>query len=152
MLPAFHQSIRKRQKTAPKFYFFDAGVCRALEGSLKNSLKPSTSAYGIAFESLVINEIVRLNSYGNHDYKMTYFRTKDDAKIDLVIERPGLPLALVEIKSTSLVNEQNLSTLKRLASEFGKAETFCLSNDRNEKIMGKINVLPWPKGLVELGL
>ncbi|MGH7455704.1 MAG: hypothetical protein ACRENG_30390, partial [bacterium] len=33
-LPSFHRSVRKRQLTNPKFYFFDTGVKRALERSL----------------------------------------------------------------------------------------------------------------------
>ncbi len=42
-LPAYHRSVRKRQKQSPKFYFFDLGVRRTLEGSLKNKLVPRTN-------------------------------------------------------------------------------------------------------------
>ena len=34
LLPAFHRSIRKQQRTNPKFYFFDTGVKRSLDRTL----------------------------------------------------------------------------------------------------------------------
>jgi predicted AAA+ superfamily ATPase len=48
-LPSFHRSVRKRQLTNPKFYFFDTGVKRALERSLTVPLLPQTYAFGEAF-------------------------------------------------------------------------------------------------------
>ncbi|MFQ5628705.1 MAG: ATP-binding protein, partial [bacterium] len=46
LVPPFHRSVRKRQLTNPKFYFFDAGVKRALERTLTVSLLPQTYAFG----------------------------------------------------------------------------------------------------------
>jgi predicted AAA+ superfamily ATPase len=62
-LPAFHQSVRKSQKSNPKFYLFDTGVKKALEQSLDQVVVPRTSVFGELFESFLINEIMRLNSY-----------------------------------------------------------------------------------------
>ncbi len=58
LLDPFHESIRKRQRGNPKFYFFDTGVQRALENTLTVELRPQTYAYGLAFEHFVINEII----------------------------------------------------------------------------------------------
>ncbi len=98
-LPPFHRSIRKRQREAPKFYLFDTGIRRALTNSLNLRLDPQTFEYGNAFEHFVILEVMRLNSYSEADFKLSYLRTKDDAEIDLIIERPGSPDLLIEIKS-----------------------------------------------------
>ncbi len=152
LLPSFSKSIRKQQRQAPKFYFFDNGVRRALDRTVVAPLRPSTYEYGKCFENFVINEIQRLSSYKGKAYSLSYFNTKEGVEIDLIIDRPGQPLALVEIKSKRLISDLDLSSLIKLRGEFGGAECFCLSLDDIPKKIEGINVLPWEIGLVELGL
>jgi predicted AAA+ superfamily ATPase len=152
MLEPYHQSVRKRQRQAPKFYLFDTGVRRALDRTLTIELKPGTYAYGKAFEHLVIAEAVRLNEYKQKDFRFSYLRTKDDAEIDLVVERPGASTALVEIKSTPQVDDRDTRSLERFAADMPKSESFILSTDPMAKQIGKVKAFPWQQGLKELGL
>ncbi len=110
-LQSFHRSIRKRQRESPKFYLFDTGVRRALANTLNLPLDPSTFEYGNTFEHLLILEYHRLNSYLERDFKFSYLRTKDDAEIDLVIERPGQADLLVEIKSYLEIEDSDITKL-----------------------------------------
>lgn len=152
LLEPFHQSIRKRQRANPKFYLFDTGVEHAMSKTLSVALKPSTYAFGQVFENFVINEIFRLQNYFKPDYSLSYLRTKDDVEIDLIIERPGLPLALLEIKSSTNIRENNVRSLQRLALDMPKNEAFCLSRDEHPKRFGNVSAIPWQQGLAELGL
>ncbi len=152
MLEPYHQSVRKRQRQAPKFYLFDTGVRRALDRTLTVELKRGTYAYGSAFEHLVIAESVRLNEYRRKDFRFSYLRTKDDAEIDLIIERPGASTALVEVKSTPRVDDRDTRSLERFAADMPKAEAFILSTDPIVKRIGKVVAFPWQRGLKELGL
>lgn len=152
LLEPFHESIRKRQRDNPKFYFFDTGVQRALNNTLTVELKPQTYAFGVAFEHFVINEINRLQSYAKKDYRLSYLRSKDDVEIDLIIERPGLKRALVEIKSTERVAEEDVRSLQSLGKDIARSEAFCLSLDRTEKKIGAVRCFPWQRGLEEIGL
>jgi len=152
MLNAFHESWRKQISQAPKFYFFDTGVVRALSRRLQLGLSPSSYEYGDLFEQYIICECHRMNEYLNRDYSFSYLKTKDNAEIDLIIDRPGLKRALVEIKSSTRVTRDDLSHLIRFKKEHPSTEAFCLSQDPNPKIIDKVNCLPWPKGLEELGL
>ena len=151
-LEPYHRSVRKQQRQNPKFYFFDTGVKRALEGTLTQQVIPGTYGFGRAFEHFVILEAIRLNDYLQKDYRFYYLRTKDDAKIDLIIERPGLSPVLIEIKSTSLVTERHTKVLERFLKDFKRAALFCLSLDPKERKIGHVHVLPWDKGFVEIGL
>lgn len=151
-LEPYHRSIRKQQRQAPKFYFFDTGVKRALEGTLTQALLPQTYAFGEAFEHWVILEIMRHNAYAKRDYRLYYLRTKDDAEIDLIIERPGKPIALIEIKSTETVRAADVVTLQRFLPEFPNTEAFCLSRDPHQQRIGDVVCLPWDIGLTALGL
>jgi len=152
LLDPFHESIRKRQRENPKFYFFDTGIQRALQNTLTVKLLPQTHAFGQAFENFVVNQIVHTASYGKKDFRFSYIRTKDDVEIDLVIERPGLKRALVEIKSTSHIRENDVRALKQLGSDVPHSEPFCLSLDPTRKKINGIPCLPWQEGLRELGL
>ena len=151
-LEPFHYSVRKRQKKSPKFYFFDLGVKKALEGSLNVPLLPKSFEYGKAFEHFIVAELMRLSHYYRKDYKFSYLRTKDNAEIDLIVERPGLPIALIEIKSTHLIDESHVNTVRGFASDIKNSEAFCLSLDRNNKKIGAVNCLYWKDGVSELGL
>ncbi len=152
LLEPFHESIRKRQRENPKFYFFDTGVQRALENTLTVDLLPQTFAYGVAFEHFIVNEIVRLAAYARNDYRFSYLCTKDGVEIDLVIERPGRKKALVEIKSTEFLRPEDIRSFRKLGADVPKSDLFCLSRDPRPKKMGGVLCLPWQKGLMELGL
>jgi uncharacterized protein len=152
ILEPYHRSVRKRQRQAPKFYLFDPGVKRALDRTLTIDLKPGTYAYGKAFEHLVIAEAVRLNEYKQKDFRYSYLRTKDDAEIDLIVDRPGAPTALVEIKSKQRIDERDTRSLERFAADMPRSEAFILSTDPGAKRIGKVQAFPWQQGLAELGL
>ncbi len=152
LLDSFHESVRKRQRENPKFYFFDTGVLRALGQTLSVDLPSHTYAFGTAFEHFIINEIQRLQSYGKKDFRFSYLRTKDGVEVDLIIERPGKKRALVEIKSTDRVQPDDLRALKRLAPDIVHSEAFCLSLDPVAKKIEGVRCLPWQRGLEALGL
>lgn len=151
-LPQFHESIRKRQRSNPKFYFFDGGIQRALAEELNTTLNARTFQYGHAFEQFVINEINRLQSYYRKDYRLSYIRTGADVEIDLIIERPGMKRAAVEIKSTSTITKSVLRGLLSLGKDIPNCELFCFSVDNTPKIIEGVHCLPWQTGLVEVGL
>jgi len=146
-LEPFHHSFRKRLRTAPKFYFFDIGVTRALARLLRIPLQTSTSAYGDAFEHFIILECIKLANYYNLDYRFSYLRTKDDAEIDLIVDRPGKPHLFIEIKSGKEISSTSLKTLKQLAKDFGSCEAVCFSQDSYLKKYDNVTVYPWREGI-----
>lgn len=148
-LPAFKNSFRKRLSKAMKFFFFDTGIVRALSGLLSIPLTAGTSGYGDAFEQFVILQCKQLANYYHSEYRFSYLKTKDDAEVDMVVERPGSKTLFVEIKSSDNVQALQLSNLKLLANDFGDCEAVCFSRDPREKQIDNIRVLPWQQGVVE---
>ena len=151
-LPAYHKSVRKRQLTNPKFYYFDTGVKRALERTLTVPLLPQTYAFGDAFEHFVILEIKRLNEYQKRNFRFSYLKTHDGAEIDLVIERPGKIHVFVEIKSTKRVDPKMVKHLQVFSAEFSPCKAYLLSLDPIPQKIGTVEALPWQEGLKALGL
>ncbi len=150
-LPAHHQSVRKQQRQSPKFYFFDLGIVRALQGVLDQKVKPKTYGFGRYFESLVLLELIRLNSYYRKDFRFSYLRTKDNAEIDLIVHKPGRPITLIEIKSSEHVDERDVHTLENFREDFGpKTKTYVLSLDPTAKKIGSTRALFWQEGIQEI--
>ena len=152
VLEPYHRSVRKRQSQAPRFYMFDAGVCRALSRTLNVSLNHGTYAYGRAFKHFVVTEILRRNSYLKTDFRLSYLRTKDGAEIDLVVERPGQSTALVEIKSSSNVDHTDLRHLTAFSRAIPNSCAVCLCRESVPRVVDGVRILPWEEGLAEIGL
>lgn len=152
VLEPYHRSVRKRQSKSPRFYFFDNGVSRALSRTLNVSLNSGTYAYGWAFERFVITEAFRRCAYLKNDYRLSFLRTKDGAEVDLVIDRPGMLTALVEIKSTTQVDDTDLRHLKSFRAAIPDSEAVCLSQETTPRVVDGVRILPWKNGLHELGM
>ena len=150
-LPAFHRSVRKQQRLGHKFYLFDPGIKRALERSLKSVLVPGTTAYGNAFEHWLVLEIYRLSRYQRDDWQFSFMRTRDDVEIDLVVERPGAPLLLIEIKSKTKVSAGDAKSLELLGADLDKhAEKLLISQDVVGQRFGTTQALHWREALEKL--
>lgn len=142
-LPHFHRSVRKSQLSAPKFYLFDNGVKKALEGSLDSIPSPATSVYGDLFEAFIIQEIFRLNQYYQKDFRLSYFATKGGAEIDLILSK-GRKLILIEIKSSDRINEAAVRKLARTRTEaFPESQAYYLSQDPQMRRIDDVECLPW---------
>ncbi|OGT46064.1 MAG: hypothetical protein A3E82_08070 [Gammaproteobacteria bacterium RIFCSPHIGHO2_12_FULL_38_11] len=146
-LQPFQHSFRKRLSKKPKFYFFDTGVVRTLMRLIEIPLPEKTNAFDNAFEHFIINQCIQLASYRHRNYRFTYLETKDDAEIDLVVERPGGKILFIEIKSSDNIEERHLSSLKSFSKDFGDCEAICLSRDPYTKKLNGITVYPWEIGV-----
>ena len=92
-------------------------------------------------------------SQGTGGYvRLRYFRTKEGVEIDLIVERPGEKTALIEIKSTEKLDENQLRNLKLIRDSIENSEAYCLSRDKNSRVVDGIKCLYWPQGLNEIGL
>ncbi len=152
-LPAFHESLRKRQIQHPKFYFFDTGVKRALDRTLDVALSPRTYGYGNAFEHFLISEIRRLADYAGKDWRYSYLRTVQDVEIDLVIDRPGESRVFLEIKSATEITESDCANLAKLQLDSkSPVKAILASNSKVPKKIGKVLCLPWRDAIEEIGI
>lgn len=142
-LEPFHFSVRKRQTQKAKFYFFDTGVTRATANLLNVNLQKGTYAYGNAFEHFFILEVIRLNHYYKKDYKLSYLRTKDDLEVDLIIERPGEKILMVEVKSSELIDESEFRHQKEIQKDLDHCDFWIASQERQPRTIDGLEILPW---------
>ncbi len=146
-LEPFHHSFRKRLSKKPKFYLFDVGVTRALARQLSIPVMTGTSYYGDLFEQYIILESKKLASYFKPEFRFSYLQTKDGNEVDLVVDRPGQPHLFIEIKSSTQVTQEQLTSFSKITNDFGNCEAVCFSNDPYPKQIGNITVMPWRDGI-----
>ena len=145
---SFHRSVRVRQRAAPKFYFFDVGVQRALAQMLDVQVSPQTSYFGDIFEAFLMSEIHRQVKYKNLGVQLSYLQSSDGLEIDLVMEKAGRVIRLIEIKSAETVFDDSLVSLRAVAKDFPEAKRILICREaRPRRTADGIEILPWQVGI-----
>jgi len=130
---------------APKFYLFDVGVAGAMT---KRSISEERGElFGRAFEHFIFTEIVAHSSYSELDYGINYWRTRAGYEVDFILGEGEVAL---EVKGQSSVDNRDLRPLKAFIEEFATKKALVVCNEREERVVGKIRVIPWRRFLEEL--
>jgi len=83
-LPAYRPSVKVREQTHPKFYWFDPGVARSAAGLLFDPIDRIWK--GTALETMIFHELRVFNHTRNRNREIFFYRTANGAEIDFVIE------------------------------------------------------------------
>lgn len=134
------KSERKRMSHAPKFYFFDNGVSRAILGTLKDPASPIEK--GRLFEQWFVQEITRINAYCQKDWKLSFWRTGHGAEVDLIIEHGGKIICAIECKFKKAFSRADLSGLTAFKESFPAVPVFIAAPVVVAEKLGETMVLP----------
>jgi predicted AAA+ superfamily ATPase len=143
MLRPFAASSRRSLVKRPKFYFFDTGVQRALNKELSIELDVGTKRFGDVFEHFFIKEMIYLARYINPEYEFSFYRTENDAEIDLIVKTPCKTIYAIEIKSSTAPSLQELSGFKSFREICPDAKLICACRCPRPYKLGDIEILPW---------
>jgi predicted AAA+ superfamily ATPase len=97
-LRPFHSNLRKRLVKMPKLHFYDSGLVCWLLGIRTPEQLRSHPLRGAIFETWVVSEISKHRINRGEPGGLSFYRDRDAAEADLVIEHPDR-LTLVEAKS-----------------------------------------------------
>jgi len=149
-LPPYERSVRRQQGKSPKFYFFDLGVMRTLEGTISSPVKRSSYGYGRLFEHFIIWEVIKWNEYSRARHKLSYVATKDGAEIDLIVERGEETTLLIEIKSGTNPLIEDAQHLLKLRDAFPGAQCWVVSQSKRAREEQGVRFVPWERALAEI--
>ncbi|MCX7045578.1 MAG: DUF4143 domain-containing protein [Candidatus Sumerlaeota bacterium] len=83
-LPSYRPQVKIREQSHPKFFWFDPGVARAAAGLL---FDPADRLWkGAALETFLYHELRVYNETQEKHRSIYYYRTRDGAEVDFVIE------------------------------------------------------------------
>lgn len=138
-LPVFARRAKRRLAAHNKFYFFDAGVYRALRPA--GPLDMPEEIEGVAFETLFFQELLALNDALDLGYNIFYWRTSNGAEVDFVLYGNRGLLAF-ELKRSSRIKTSMLSGLKSFLKDYPMAKAYFIYGGRQYQREDKIGILP----------
>ena len=121
-LPAWKLKAATKQVRQSKFYFFDCGVARALSGRLP--YPPSQEETGPLLETFILNEIRAFLSYSGRHYRPCYWRSYDNAEVDVLCETAA-GFAAIEIKAARRWDRRFNRGLQRVRAYLGERAPTC---------------------------
>lgn len=127
---------RKTVETA-KFYLFDTGVVRRLQG--RKSLERGTPEYGHAFESWVMHELSTYADAMRRDAEISYWRTRTHLEVDFVVDGE----VAIEAKTTRNAVKGDLKGLRAIADEGSFRHRILVCDEPLRRVSDGIEILPW---------
>jgi len=135
-LPPYLQGKKRKPIASSKYYFFDIGVVRQLQG--REAYTPGTTEYGDAFETFIINEFFAFSDY-IHPLKLSFWRSTSKLEVDLIVNDHSA----IEIKGKSLVSSDDIKTLKAISQEHSFKRLFCVCLETRPRKVGNIEIVPY---------
>lgn len=130
---------------ASKFYLFDVGVAGTLRK--RHLVEERGEEFGRAFEHLVLMELAAHSSYSELGYDIHFWRTKAGMEVDFII---GEGQVALEVKGSSRVDDRELRPLRAFTEEHRPERAFLVCNEKAERKVGTIRIMPWRRFLEEL--
>jgi uncharacterized protein len=115
-IPSYEKNVRKRIIKMPKGHLRDTGLINYfLRLKTENDMK-SHPQFGRIWEIFIIEQIIRHFKNNLERVEYFYYRTQNQAEIDLVLETDQ-GLIPIEIKSSSIVSKRQLISLETFIKE-----------------------------------
>lgn len=122
-VPVFSKRARRELVAHGKFYFFDAGVYRALRP--KGPLDRPSEIDGAALEGLVFQNISASLDYNGEDGGLYFWRTVSGSEVDFVVYTENR-FDAIEVKNAAKVARSDLTPLKAFKADYPEARPMLL--------------------------
>lgn len=144
------EPFKKRQSRqvitkAAKYYLFDVGVAGYL--TKRHIEQQKGEEFGKAFEHFMLMEIAAYNSYMEKGSIINFWRTKSGIEVDFVLRDGEIA---IEIKGSSRIDKRDLHSLEAFNEEYSSKRNILICNEKEKRVCGRIEVLPWEIFLQEL--
>ncbi|MXY56391.1 MAG: ATP-binding protein [Gammaproteobacteria bacterium] len=141
-VPAFAETSKRKAISTAKYYLFDIGLARHLQG--RSGLPPGTFEYGSAFESFVFQEIKAFCDYHRLDTPR-YWRSKSNIEVDFLVGNIA-----VEVKAKRVVGKRDMRGLVALRDEGLFEGYIVVCMEPEPRTVDGIRIMPWANFLDEL--
>lgn len=142
-LPAWRKSVKRKPVATSKFYFFDVGVARYLQG--RRGLSVRSPEFGEAFEAYIHHEIKAYCDYKG-GCEVCYWRSTSGFEVDFVINGK----TAVEVKAKANITEKDFKGLKAIREEVLLKSYILVSLEDRPRRIGNIFILPWQDFITHL--
>ena len=110
-IPGWQPRAKVKEQSAPRYYLFDCGVCRAITGRVYGAF--SDLEAGKLLETYILHELRAAISYMNLGGELSYWRSASKQEIDFVWTRGDCAIGF-EIKASSTWRREYGSAIRDL--------------------------------------
>ncbi len=146
-LPVFTKRAKRETASHPKFYFFDAGVFRAIRP--KGPLDQPTEMEGAALEGLVVQHLRAWIAYRAKKNDLYYWRTRSGVEVDVVLYGEDGFWA-IEVKNSSKVYPHDIRSLVAFRQDYPQCNTLMLYRGAERLKINGVLCLPAEEFLKQL--
>ncbi|HHL35510.1 MAG TPA: ATP-binding protein [Desulfobulbaceae bacterium] len=146
-LPVFSKRAKRRMVSHPKFYFFDAGVYRAIRP--KGPLDRPEEIDGMALETLMFQELLAVNDLHRLGYELFYWRTSNGQEVDFVLYGEAGIIA-IEVKRAAKIRSRDFRGLKAFGRDYPMASLYMFYGGDTKMYIDNITLIPIEEALVKL--
>jgi predicted AAA+ superfamily ATPase len=140
---AFDQTIKRKPISTSKFYFFDIGIARFLQGRRGLSIK--SPEFGEAFEHYIFHELSAFCSY-QQKAPVKYWRSTSQFEVDFILNDK----IAIEVKSKQVITDKDMKGLKVLREENLLEQFIVISTTENDYVDDGIEIFNWKSFLKKL--
>jgi uncharacterized protein len=142
-LPAIGTLKNRKGITSSKFYFFDVGVARELQG--RSEVHSRSADVGEAFEAWIFHELRAAVDYALYK-TLHYWRTVTQQEVDFILNET----CAIEVKATERANGSDLKGLRAIEEERPMRHRILVCREARARIVDGIEVLPYREFLKRL--
>lgn len=142
-LPSYTKTRSRKAIQLGKFFFFDGGVARYLQG--RDRLERKHADYGEALEAFLHHELRAWTDQGRRE-PLCYWRSTSDFEVDFILD----DRIAIEVKATARVQAADLKGLRALKEEGLLARYLLVSLDPKRQQWDGIECVPVELFLSEL--
>lgn len=143
-IPVFSKRAKRKLVAHSKFYFFDVGVYKAIRPM--GPFDTPDEADGAGLETLVLQELLACNEYGNLGYQLYFWRAGTGQEVDFVLYGQRGVVG-IEVKRSSRIGRSDLSGLTLFKSDYPEATCYCFYGGSRKEVMDGITLMPLPTAM-----
>ena len=138
----------KRELSAhPKFYFFDAGVFRALRPQSIGDTQSEID--GLALEGLIAQHLMAWKDYTQEKHTINFWRTRSGVEVDFIIFGP-LGFWAIEVKNNATIRSDDIRSLEAFQDDYPEARTLLLYRGKERLLKNNVLCVPVDEFLLQL--
>lgn len=146
-VPIFAKKAKRHLVQKSKFYYFDAGVYRAIRP--KGPLDYPEELQGITLETLVAQHLRAWLDYSAKEGNLYFWRTKSGLEVDFIVYGE-IGFFAIEVKNTKHIHSKDLKGLSEFKVDYPEAICILLYNGKETLKKKDILCCPVDKFLLQL--
>ncbi len=123
--PWFKSWLTRKIKT-PRKHFLDTGLMTTLQRWSSEQVLQDRDLFKPILETFIISEIRKLASWSSGQYYFSFFKNKDGANVDIIIENQKRKIIGMEVSTSVVPRESEFKDLHLLAKRSGSDFLFGL--------------------------